>query len=482
VPLEASIGNRDTYKARVGDVINLQIAGETVGNIEISDRGVSVLKNVNLPESFDSDGDGIYDSLEIADGRNPNDPNDPVKFGNLDLDGDGITNGLEFLNNTYDPNADFDGDGFSNEHEYTLGKNPALATNMPKQVPDSGKYSALHVHTDSFSYLQNQQSSALTWDEQVNGKPLTLLPIFWDADLTLDMLVATDQGKVFLLKANLQGQYASPILLNLFSLPVGGKTRIGLTDIDGINAKELWVHSAVNNKLYLYQRQPAGVPYGESLWFDVSLPKISGDLLLADINTDGAMDVLATGVDVSGVATVTDTLVQLNGSWDGYTLGFNAPVQLTKQAYIDNSVIQLLPNIEEVGFDKKSDLMIKGTDQKFVINLSLNGFNNAALENNLLQKVITQVSANPTASLFAQGAQLNTAEASTPFVMANFDSDSASSTDLLQYMGNSTSNAYQFRISKGVINTKESDGDGILDFKDLNANNKDIPLPNGNID
>jgi hypothetical protein len=482
IPLESSIGNRDTYRARVGDVISLQIAGATVANIQISDRGVSFLQNVNLPESFDSDGDGIYDSLEIADGRNPNDPNDPVKFGNLDLDGDGITNGLEFLNNTYDPHADFDGDGFSNEHEYTLGKNPTLATNMPKQVPDAGKYSALHVHTDSFSYLQNQQGSALTWDEQVDGAPLMLLPIFWDADLTLDMLVATDQGKVFLLKANLQGQYASPVLLNLFSLPVGGKTRIGLTDIDGINAKELWVHSDVTNKLYLYQRQPSGVPYGSDLWFDVSLPQISGDLLLADINADGAMDVLATGVDVSDAATVVDTLVQINGSWDGYTLGFNAPVQLAKQTYINNSVIQLLPNIEEVGFDKKPDLMIKGTDHKFVINLSLNGFNNAALANNLIQKVVTQASANPTASLFAQGAQLNTGAVSTPFVMANFDSDSASSTDLLQYMGNTGSNTYQFRITKGVTNTKESDGDGIFDYKDVDANNRDKPLPNGHID
>jgi hypothetical protein len=482
IPLEASIGNRDTYRARIGDVISLQIAGATVASVPISDRGISFLQDVNLPESFDSDGDGIYDSIEIADGKDPNDPNDPVKFGNLDLDGDGITNGLEFLSNTYDPNGDYDGDGFSNEHEYTLGKNPALASNMPKQIPDSGKYSPFHTHSNSISYLQNQQGSALSWNEQVNGVPLTLLPIYWDADLTLDMLISTDQGKVFVLKANLLGQYSEPQLLNLFSLPVGGKTRIGLTNIDGINAKELWAYSEINNKLYLYQRQPAGAPYGESLWFDVSLPKISGDLLLADINADGAMDVLATGVDVSGVTTVTDTLVQLNGSWDGYTLGFNAPVQLAKQAYIDNSAIQLLPNIQEVGFDQKSDLFIKGSDQKFVVNLSFNGLNNAALENSLIQKIVTQESNSVSASLFNQGAQLNTESAATPFVMADFISDASASMDLLQYMGNSSTNSYHFRIVKGVSNTKESDGDGILDFKDLNANNKDIPLPNGNID
>ena len=482
IPLEANIGTRDTYKARVGDVISLQIAGAVVANVRISDRGVSVLQNLNLPENFDSDGDGIYDSLEIADGKNPNDPNDPVAFGNLDLDGDGLSNGLEFLTNTYDPFGDFDGDGFSNQHEYTVGTNPNNAQKMPKQVPNPGQYAALHVHANAIRFLQNDLGENLSWDEQVNGQPSSILPMFWNADLYLDLLVATNQGKVFLLQGNENGQYQAPSLLNLFSLPVGGAIRLGLNNIDGINANELWAFSHVNNKLYSYQRSPVDQPYGSTLWFDVSLPQIDGNIIMADLNSDGAMDLLATGVDMSATTTVADTLVQLTGSWDGYTLGFNAPQQLAQQSYISNSPMALLPNIGEVGFDKDKDIVIKTADQKLLINLSFNGYNQASEAVSLQQKLVTQESATVTASLFNQGIQLDTENGNTPFVMANINNDNLDTTDLLQYMGNSASNSNQFRLMSGVVNSKESDGDGILDFKDLNATNADSPLPNGQQD
>ncbi len=482
VPLEANIGTRDIYKARVGDVISLQIAGVVVANIQISDRGVTVFQNLNLPENFDSDGDGIYDSMEIADGKNPNDPNDPVAFGNLDLDGDGLSNGLEFLTGTYDPFGDYDGDGFSNQHEYTVGVNPNNAQIMPKQQPSAGQYAALHVHLNAVTFLQNDIGENLTWDEQVNGQPTTVLPIFWNEDLNLDLLVATNQGKVFWLQGNELGQYLSPSLLSLFSLPVGGAIRLGLSNIDGINAQELWAFSHVNNKLYSYQRSPVDQPYGGTLWFDASLPKIDGNLIMADLNNDGAMDLLATGVDVAAENVVSDTLVQLTGNWDGYTLGFNAPIQLAQEAYISNSPIALLENIGEVGFDKNKDIVIKTTDQKLQLNLSFNGYNQAAVADSLQIALVTQESATVTASLFNQGIQLDTENGNTPFAMANLNSDGLDTTDLLQYMGNSVTNSYQFRLVAGVVNTKESDGDGIYDFKDLNATDANSPLPNGQQD
>ncbi len=479
IPLEANIGPRDIYKARVGDVISLQIAGAIVANVQVSDRGISVQQNLNLPENFDSDGDGIYDSLEIADGKNPNDPNDPVAFGNLDLDGDGLSNGLEFLTGSYDPFGDHDGDGFSNQDEYSLNTNPNNMQSMPQQLPSAGQYSPLHVHSSAISFLQNDTGSALTWDEAVNGKPTSILSMFWNADLYLDLLVATQQGKVFLLQGNEQGQYTVPALLNLFSLPVGGGVRLGLNNIDGVNAHELWVFSHVNNKLYSYQRSPAGQPYGETLWFDVSLPQIDGDLLMADLNQDGAMDLLATGVDVSAATTITDTLVQFTGNWDGYTLGFNAPIQLAQESYIGNSPIILLENIVEVGFDKSADIVLKTNEQKLQLNLSFNGYNQAAVTDSLMQKVVTQESDAPNASLFDQETQLDTESNTTPFAIANFNVDAQNTSDLMQYMGNSVNSPYQFRLVSGVINTKESDGDGILDYKDLDATDSNSPLPNG---
>jgi len=482
VPLEANIGTRDIYKARVGDVLSLEIAGELVEKVTVSDRGTAIKLNLRLPESFDSDGDGIYDSIEIADGRDPNDPNDPVKFGNLDLDNDGLSNGSEYLTGTYDPFGDFDGDGFSNQDEYDLGANPDNAENMPKQLADQGQYSALHAHANAYFYLQSDQANNLTWDEQVHGKPTSILPLYWNVDLYLDLIIATDQGKVLLLQANQQGQYSTPSLLNLFSLPAGGAVRVGLSDIDGINAKELWAFSHVSNKLYVYQRSPINAPYGAALWFDVALPVIDGNIALEDLNNDGAIDLLATGVDVTGTVAISDTLVQFNGTWDGYTLGFNAPVQLAKESYINNSPIQVLPNISEVGFDQQSDVLIKGTDQKIKINLSFNGLNKAATTDVLNQKLVTQESASQTASLFSQGIQLDTAGSDTPIFLANLDSDSDQTTDLIQYLGNAAANANQFRIVKGVKNTKETDGDGIPDYKDLDANDSHLPLPNGHID
>lgn len=482
IPLEAAIGDRNLYKARVGDVIHLEIAGEVVANLEVTDRGVTVMQNVNLPESFDSDGDGIYDSIEIADGKNPNDPNDPVQFGNLDLDGDGISNGSEFLMGTYDPFGDYDGDGFSNQDEYTLGTNPNDAYKMPKQLAEPGNYAPLHGHTESFTFLQNDQATDLVWDEQVSGKPTSILPVYWNADLYLDLVVATDQGKVFLLSGNEVGQFAAPSLLNLYSLPVGGSARIGMINIDGINAQEFWVFSHVNNKLYVYQRTAVGEPYGQSLWFDVSLPEISGDLALADINSDGAIDMLATGVDVAGQSQVSDTLVQFSGSWDGYTLGFNAPVQLAQKTYLSNSPIQIIPNIQEVGFDNKQDVIIKGVDQKLLVNLSFNGLNQADSSDVLTQKIVTQQTAAETASLFNQGIQLDTENGNTPMFFANLDAASSTTTDLIQYTGNIPENGFQFRVVSGVKNTKETDGDGVLDFKDLDAADPNSPIPNGHVD
>ena len=481
IPLEADIGARDIYTARVGDVISLQIAGELVASVQISDRGISIQQNLNLPENFDTDGDGVSDGLEILNGNDPSDPNDPVKFGNLDLDSDGLSNGAEFLTGSYDPKGDYDNDGFSNQDEYELGSNPNNADLLPLESPLKGMYSALHANENSMGFLQTEQGDSLLWDEVVNGVPSSMLPMYWNVDIHLDLLVATDQGKVFLLKGSENNQYEQPVLLNLFSLPSGGSIRLGLSNIDGINAKEFWVFSHVNNKLYVYQRAAASEqPYGESVWFDVALPEINGDLLMTDLNGDGAMDLLATGVDVSAATAVNNTMVLFSGNWDGYSLGFNAPVQLIQDDYIDNSPIEILDNIFEVGFDKKSDIVIKASNQKLQLNLSFNGYNAASEAQSLQQKIVTQESATPSAALFSQGIQLDTQNGNTPFVMSDFNQDAQ--TDLLQYMGQSASEAFQFRLVKGVVNTKETDGDGIYDFKDLDAADSNIPMPNGHQD
>lgn len=73
----------------------------------------------------DSDGDGIPDDIETANGLNPNDPTD----GFADFDSDGLTNKQELVDYGTNPRvADSDGDGLSDGDEVLkFGTNPALA-------------------------------------------------------------------------------------------------------------------------------------------------------------------------------------------------------------------------------------------------------------------------------------------------------------------------------------------------------------------
>jgi Tol biopolymer transport system component len=66
----------------------------------------------------DSDGDGIPDVEEIAQGTDPTNP---------DTDGDGLSDGEERTLGTDPRNADTDGDGISDGEERDLGTDPALA-------------------------------------------------------------------------------------------------------------------------------------------------------------------------------------------------------------------------------------------------------------------------------------------------------------------------------------------------------------------
>lgn len=87
-------------------------------------------------QEVDTDGDGILDSLEIANGTNKNDPCDPVRssgytgfdasnsiWSTADCDGDGISNSVELTNGTdpYLDDLDTDGDGILDTEEVLNG-------------------------------------------------------------------------------------------------------------------------------------------------------------------------------------------------------------------------------------------------------------------------------------------------------------------------------------------------------------------------
>jgi hypothetical protein len=74
----------------------------------------------NISTVLDSDGDGMPDVWEIANGLNPNDPTDA----NLDPDNDGLTNLQEYQLGTNPHVADTDGDGINDGAEVKMGTDP----------------------------------------------------------------------------------------------------------------------------------------------------------------------------------------------------------------------------------------------------------------------------------------------------------------------------------------------------------------------
>lgn len=82
--------------------------------ISAMNEGAVAIIRVRVAVTGDSDGDGIPDDVELANGLNPNDPIDGLE----DFDGDGLTNKQELVDYGTDPrNPDTDGDGIKDGDE-----------------------------------------------------------------------------------------------------------------------------------------------------------------------------------------------------------------------------------------------------------------------------------------------------------------------------------------------------------------------------
>ena len=102
---------------------NVTATGSGSVIITANNDGLSATIMLNSFAELDSDGDGMPDAWEIANGLNPYDPTDA----GLDPDGDGLTNLQEYKLGTNPHVYDTDGDGLSDGQEVALGTNPLLA-------------------------------------------------------------------------------------------------------------------------------------------------------------------------------------------------------------------------------------------------------------------------------------------------------------------------------------------------------------------
>lgn len=485
IPLEADVGAKSANKARVDDILELKIAGMPVvnGNFQIEERGGYKELNLILPALIDSDNDGIPDSQDSA----ANNPDIPVKFGNLDIDADGVSNALEYSTGTYNPHADADGDGYSNQDEYEAQTDPNRASSLPPQVPPQGQYSALHVHDSAITYLQSDQGGDFIWNDAL-GIPISIVPVYWDIDKRIDYLISTSVGTLYVVSQTEQGAFLAPQLISLFTVPLGEELSVGFANIDGIDTPELWAYT--QNNLYIFARranyaeEEELAPYGDMVLQQLEIADVAGRIQIHDLDDDGTADLVASGVDLSILGTTAaNTIAFSKGDWDGVSYSLASPVLVTSQEHINNSHFVIINNVGEAGFDLKQDLLLRSNiDQKIYVDLSFNSLRKGAIAESLEQPVVTAENAGDGATVSRALAALNTVSEGDAYALANLDGDAFNTKDLLQDTGSLDGLTRKFRLVKGVVSTVDTDQDGIFDYKDIADKDPNAPLPNGHID
>lgn len=138
-------------------------------------RGISAPMTVN-PAQADSDGDGMPDAWEVANGLNPN-----VDDAALDFDGDGVSNGAEYRAGT-DPRDP------ASSLRIVATNGPVAGTMMLTWPVVQGKIYRLSASDDLLTWTIQPGSVALAWatGEQNAVVPTTGSPRFYRAELVTE--------------------------------------------------------------------------------------------------------------------------------------------------------------------------------------------------------------------------------------------------------------------------------------------------------
>lgn len=131
-----------------GDGLVTAVASGAVIISALNEGALGLIRMQVTLTSGDTDGDGIPDDVELANGLNPNDPTDASQ----DAESDGLTNKQELIDYNTNPRvADTDGGGVRDGLEIQTGSNPLDPTSVNLQQA----LTAIEITPTSFSLILN---------------------------------------------------------------------------------------------------------------------------------------------------------------------------------------------------------------------------------------------------------------------------------------------------------------------------------------
>jgi sugar lactone lactonase YvrE len=184
--------------------------------------GVTALLRVSVVLSGDTDGDGIADDVELANGLNPNDPLDALE----DFDHDGLTNRREIELGTDLRNADSDGDTLPDGQEIQRGTDPLLFDTDGDGLSDGLEVATGSDPLDPTSY--NLALALQAIDVAPSALALVVNTVIGEASRRLTVTGRLIDGTSLDLTARSRGtQYASSDLTVANFGPVDGEVFAG---------------------------------------------------------------------------------------------------------------------------------------------------------------------------------------------------------------------------------------------------------------